>query len=84
MLEERCLSAVRPVRRPLAVPLDDIDKLASDDTVGLLTWVQFVVPHERIRVSRVSSAVNVGVASDVEWRGAIEVVGGIVVDVSQL
>lgn len=45
-LEERCPSAIRPVRRPLAIPLDDIDKLASDDTVGLLAWVQLIVPHE--------------------------------------
>jgi hypothetical protein len=46
--------------------------------------VQFVVPHERIRVSRVSSGIHVGVASDVEWRSAIEVVGGVVVDVREL
>ena len=84
MLEERCLSAVRPVRRPLAVPLDDIDELASDDTVGLLTGVQLVVPHERIRTSGVSSAIYVGVAGDVEWRGAVEVLGRVVVDVREL
>lgn len=82
--QETFRSAVRPVSRPLALTLDNIDELPSDDTVGLLTGVQFVVPHERIRVSRVSSAVDVGVASDVEWRGAVKVVGGVVVNVREL
>jgi len=56
-LKEGFPSAIRPVRRPLAVALDDIDKLASDDTVGLLAWVQLVVPHERIGISGVSGAI---------------------------
>ena len=77
-------STVRPVRRPLAVALDDIDKLPSDDTVSLLARMQLVIPHERIWTSGVTSAIYVGVASDVEWRGAVEVVGGVVVDVREL
>ena len=77
-------STIRPVRRPLAVTLDDVDELPSDDTVSLLTGVQLVVPHERIRTSGVPSAIYVGVASDVERRGAVEVVGGVVVNVREL
>lgn len=56
----------------------------SDDTIGLLTGVQLVVPQERIRTSGVSSAIYVGVASNVEWRSAVEVVGRVIVDVREL
>ena len=77
-------STIGPVRRPLAVALDDIDKLPSDDTVSLLTGVQFVVPQERVWASGVPSAIYVGVASNVEWRGAVEVVGRVIVDVREL
>lgn len=77
-------STIGPVRRPLAVALDDIDKLPSDDTVSLLTGVQFVVPQERVWASGVPSAIHVGIASDIEWRSTVEVVGGVVVNIRQL
>jgi hypothetical protein len=81
---ETVLSAIGPVCRPLAVAFDNIDELPSDDTVSLLTGVQFIVPHERIWTSGVTSGVHVGVASDVERRGAVEVIGRVVIDVRQL
>lgn len=83
-MKETFRSTIRPVSRPLTVALDDINKFPSDDTVSLLTWVQLVIPHEGIRTSRIASGVYVGIASNVERRGAVEVVGGVVVDVREL
>jgi hypothetical protein len=55
---------IRPVRRPLAVTLHNIDKLPCDDTIGLLTGVQLIVPHKAVGAG-VHSAIEVSVACDV-------------------
>lgn len=83
-VRETFRSTIRPVSRPLATALDNIDELTSDDTISLLAWVQLVIPHERIRTSGIASAFYIGVASDIERRGAIEVVGRVVVDIREL
>ena len=81
--EEKRSYSVRPVRRPLAVALNNIHELPSNDAISLLAWVQLIKPHERVR-ARVCSAVHIHVACDVERRSTIEVVGRVVVNVRQL
>lgn len=75
--------SIGPVRRPLAVALHNIHKLPSNDAVGLLTRVQLVVPHEGVR-ARIDSAVEVRVTGDIKRRGAVKVVGRVVVNIRQL
>ena len=46
--------------------------------------MQFVVPHEAVWARVVGTVHVVGVAGDIERRGAVEVLGWVVVDVGEL
>lgn len=69
--------------------LDNFNKSPGDDTLRLLARMQLVIPQEAIRASARDAVAArdvalVHVACDIEGRGAVEVLGGIVVNIGHL
>lgn len=82
-------SPSRPILRPPASTINHIDKSPRNHTLRLLRRVQFIIPQEAVR-RRLGDAVAAGAvavvdeARDVERRGAVEVLGWVIVDVVDL
>lgn len=79
----------RPICRPLAHSLYNIDERLCDDTIGLLARMELIVPQIAVWTGSRDAVSSCCIASidrarDIERRCTVQVLGWIVVDVAYL